>query len=364
MKTSGRGIVSCSCLLAPWTHASGRDEHPSMAVFPSQSGEAVYKCLSCQRRGLLRNLLLTLWHKGHDTFHWVEVLDGDRDATATKPLKPAERRLAEAVRAEEENFVAPVTAGESRPTYDFRLVSEADTELTELPWSAYEKHLVDLPKKYVESRGLSAETCSVWQLGNDRRRRRLMFPIRDRKGRLVAISGRLYATRCLRCDGPWASLCAECGLSDQRHGDGTHGFSPSAAKCVRCGGKKPPPYMHSSGFKRNLTLYGEQMDDPGRRLFVVEGHIDMLKLWQAGYRPVVATLGASPGATQIEKIVSRWGDRRVVVVPDGDHAGKMMGDTIARMIRGRMPSSVAKTPDGLDPGGMSEAQMRDLLGDP
>jgi hypothetical protein len=51
-----------------------------------------------------------------------------------------------------------------------------------------------------EGRGISPEVLREWEIGHDVSMRRLLFPLRDRKGRLMAVSGRLYETKhCVRC---------------------------------------------------------------------------------------------------------------------------------------------------------------------
>jgi len=64
-------------------------------------------------------------------------------------------------------------------------------------------------------------------------------------------------------------------------------------------------------------------------------------------------------------MVAWWG--RVVIVRDGDEAGRKMAAGIVRAISGRILSSVVDLPDGFDPARMVQErpdELRKLLGNP
>lgn len=398
--------VTSSCPLATWTHPSGRDNKPSFVAFPAGlahdgKDRPIYSCLSCGSKGSVWSLLLFLLSKGRDTWPWIEVLGGEGTVERAKkrslsdglPKGHLVARTRPAVRKEAKKLTpspntAPLGSGDDRPWYDYKAVQLAD-DLEEVPWDDYERYIGSVPR-YALDRGLTLDTCRVWQLGNDKgvaaptwnaspqmprwvTSRRLLFPIRDHRGRLVAISGRLYAKACFACDGPWARSCERCGAREDEHWeedgdllcDGGDTFAPLAATCVRCGKPQPPKYLHRRGFKRNLLLFGEhriERDETDGRVYVVEGHLDMIRLWQLGYRPVVAVLGNHPGPTQVEKLVKLAG--RIVVVPDGNEPGDIMGRKIESMIAGRIQVDIAKMPRGRDPGDLSDDALRKLLRKP
>jgi len=367
--------LACACPLAFWTHASGRDNRPSFAVFTEgKYGDPIYKCQACHEEGSLRDLLLFLWTKGRDTYPWIEVLDEGADPeearTKSEALLDAHNesgaqgfqvRRIEMPEAEQR---PPLTGSDGRPFYDYKCLAEAD-DVPEIPWAEYEPHAGSVPR-YAAERGLTVETCKEWGLGHDRSGKRLLFPIRDRKGRLVAISGRLYATSCVRCGGEWVRLCADCGNDEAWHAEADHPWSPARSTCEKCGKPEPPKYLHRKGFNRNLMLYGEHrvQDETDGRVYVVEGHLDMIRMWQAGYRPVVALLGSSAGDAQVEKLIAHWGEGRIIAVPDGNEAGRKMAARLKRMIAGRVPFTAKTLPEGTDPGGMTADEFRELLGPP
>lgn len=348
-----------------------------MAVF-MEDGRAYYTCLSCHERGSLRSLLLFLWTRGQDTFRWIEVLDGEVEVE--KAARGAEKLKRDFRRGSRQGFdpkaVVPTRPPLMVPTekgkafYDYKAVAEAE-QIEPLSEDIYRPYAGSVPR-YALERGLTIETCKEWELGHDREMKRLLFPIRDRLGRLVAISGRIYVDDCPRCGGIWIRPCEGCGEPESAHfeEDGERRcangdtYRPTRPCCAQCGMMQPPKYLHSKGFKRNSILYGEhrQEEAPDGRVYVVEGHLDMIKMWQAGYRPVVALLGSHPGEAQVEKLIRGWD--RIVVVPDGNQAGEDMGRKVMQMVASRIPVRFVKLADGLDPGAMTEEQFLDSLGPP
>jgi len=237
------------------------------------------------------------------------------------------------------------------PWHDKYSIAKSD-DVPEIPWSEYEPFLTEKIHPYAELRGIYEDTWQEWEMGVDTKMRRILFPMRDHHGRLIAISGRLYAERCW-CGGKWIKL------------------STGKSICGACGKKPPPKYLHSKGFKRNVFLYGEHMlpNDSGVRLYVTEGHMDALALWQAGYRPVVATLGTKVGGSQVERLVHYASIpnrpmRIILVVHDGDNAGREMGVLIKKMIAGRVPVFSRPCPEGSDPAKMLPHERTRLLGKP
>lgn len=128
----------------------------------------------------------------------------------------------------------------------------------------------------------------------DRFRNRLMFPIRDTSGRVIAFGGRLIGA-------------PRSHSSDER----------SAA----------PKYLNSPEtplFKKGDTLYNFDTARKSARekdeMIIVEGYMDVIALWQAGIPQSVATLGTAVTAEHLQRI---W---QVIKEPilclDGDEAGR------------------------------------------
>lgn len=83
-------------------------------------------------------------------------------------------------------------------------------------------------------------------------------------------------------------------------------------------------------------------------VIVVEGYIDVISLWQAGIRNVVAIMGTSMTEKQAEIITDM--SSNVMLLLDGDKAGtKAMGRVLSILLPLRANVSVAKLPGGMDP---------------
>ena len=118
----------------------------------------------------------------------------------------------------------------------------------------------------------------------DRFRDRLMFPIRDARGRCIAFGGRII---------------------DQ--GEPKYLNSPETAL-----------------FHKGRELYGlyeaRQSRAPLKRLMVVEGYMDVVRLHQAGIHYAVATLGTATTPEHLKRAFRLVGE--VVFAFDGDRAGR------------------------------------------
>ncbi len=133
----------------------------------------------------------------------------------------------------------------------------------------------------------------------DKFRHRLMFPITDSMGRVVAFGGRLLP------------------MAQQR---------PPAGQA-----RTLPKYLNSPEsvlYKKGSVLYGLfQAKDAVRRsgrVLVVEGYIDLLALVQYGCGETVAVLGTALGAEQL-KLLHRF-TTEIYIFFDGDEAGRRAAD--------------------------------------
>ena len=183
----------------------------------------------------------------------------------------------------------------------------------------YEKQLPNskIAQQYFRHRGLSAETVQYWRLGYapedwqhlekafpqdveglkllglirtsdsgrdfDLLRERVIFPIRDAKGRVVGFGGR--------------------ALNDEIK----------------------PKYINSPDsevFHKNQLLYGLY---EGRKLkaqnwLMVEGYMDVIALQQAGIPGAVATLGTASNADHLSTLFKQ--NNQITIAFDGDAAGQ------------------------------------------
>lgn len=118
----------------------------------------------------------------------------------------------------------------------------------------------------------------------DRFRDRIMFPIRDRRGRVIGFGGRVLA-------------------------------------------QQEPKYLNSPEtilFHKGKELYGLhetfQINRQAERIIVVEGYMDVLALFKADLPFAVATLGTATSRDQIMRLISHT--QEIIFCFDGDVAGK------------------------------------------
>jgi len=149
----------------------------------------------------------------------------------------------------------------------------------------------------------------------DRFRDRIMFPIRDARGRVIAFGGRVLD-------------------------------------------KGEPKYLNSPEtvlFHKGRELYGmyetRQSRAPLSRLLVVEGYMDVVRLHQAGVQYAVATLGTATTADHLKRVFQLVSE--VVFSFDGDRAGRAAA---WRALQNALPEAVEGRelrflflPEGEDP---------------
>ena len=185
---------------------------------------------------------------------------------------------------------------------------------TLLRWG--EKH--DFKPEALVSAGLLAPPNNPDRLNDyyDRFRGRLMFPICDVQGRVVAFSARI--------------------LDPKSH---------------------PAKYVNSPEtliFQKSRILYaldkarGEIVKSPRREAIVCEGQIDVIRCHSAGFNTAVASQGTAFSKEHVE-LLRKYADS-VLLVFDGDSAGRKAAlRTGALFLETGLPVRVAALPPGDDP---------------
>jgi len=194
--------------------------------------------------------------------------------------------------------------------------------------------LKDFPAEMLIEAGLLIQPDDKDREPYDRFRGRLMIPIRDARGRVIAFGGR-------------ALLSSATGNS--RGG----------------GGAGSPKYLNSPDtplFDKGRTLYNIDKALPAARqadrIIVVEGYMDVIALAQAGIHECVAPLGTALTEHQLERL---W---KMVDVPilcfDGDSAGQKAADRAAMralpLLKPGQSMSFATLPGGMDPDDLVKAK--------
>lgn len=146
----------------------------------------------------------------------------------------------------------------------------------------------------------------------DRFRGRLIFPIEDASGRIIAFGGRVIA-----------------------EGEPKYINSPES-----------PVYI------KGRNLYGlfrtrEDIRKAGYAI-LVEGYFDLIALWNAGVRNVIASLGTALTKDQVDLIRRHTG--QIAAIFDPDEAGKKaLARSLELFLAGNVKARAVILPDGHDP---------------
>jgi len=146
----------------------------------------------------------------------------------------------------------------------------------------------------------------------DRFRDRIMFPIIDVQGKVIAFGGRII-------------------------------------------GEGQPKYLNSPEtmiFNKSNTLYNlnlaKNVLSEERTLIVMEGYMDVIALYQAGIKNVVATLGTAL-TSQHARLIKRYADK-IIIAYDSDEAGQRATKRSVEILeKADLEVKVMLLTDGLDP---------------
>ncbi len=249
--------------------------------------------------------------KGGDIFSFVQDIEG----ISFKEVLPILAQKAGIVLSNAYNKESADTYGK---LYD--LMEKAKTFYKEL--------LTDEVKKYLKERGLTDNTINTFDIGfakddwrqlttylgnafstkdmnasglfietpkgsYDRFRGRIMFPIKDSQGRVVAFTGRIL---------------------------------PSLVLENKTIGKEPAKYVNSPEtdlYHKSAILFGYDLAKNhmrlNKRVILVEGQMDLISLHQAGFGETVALSGTALTETHL-KLIGRFTDT-IIFSLDNDDAG-------------------------------------------
>ncbi|MGB3747871.1 MAG: DNA primase [Rhodanobacter sp.] len=177
----------------------------------------------------------------------------------------------------------------------------------------------------------------------DRFRERLMFPILDRRGRVIAFGGRII----------------------EKSGDGSPVLDPRAQDARKSDGPKYLNSPETTLFHKGRELFAlwqvKQANTNLQRIVVVEGYMDVIALHQAGLPIAVATLGTATTPEHTELLFRAAPD--VVFCFDGDRAGraaawKALESALPRLRDGRQAYFLF-LPDGEDPDSLVRKEGKD-----
>ena len=293
------------------------DKKPSFHV-TQETGR--YICWSCGEKGdIFTWVMKTQNVEFPEALRFLAKMAGVTLSDRNRGIDTSSRELYEAAMSEAQSFFREqLPQSEVATAYCTRrgLTSEVLTE-----WGiGYAPEGGQALTARLKRKGFSLADCKSLFLVDqdagggfyDKFRGRIMFPIWNEKGELVAFGGRVL------------------GASD-------------------------PKYINSSDtplYRKSRVLYGmnhaKKHLQKSRRAVLVEGYLDVIACHRAGVGSALASLGTMMSDEQA-KLLKRWVDE-VVVLYDSDSAGQKAADRASSMLVAEgLKVRVALMPEGLDP---------------
>jgi len=133
------------------------------------------------------------------------------------------------------------------------------------------------------------------------------------------------------------------------------------AYCGRALDADAPRYRFPTGFQKAQVLfnYHRARVTSEQRVIVVEGFFGCMRVHQAGYRCVVALMGARLSAAQRDLLVDRF--TSIVLLLDGDRTGRTATAQIARDLAPACSVHPVLLPPKMQPDQMAAADIRRAL---
>jgi DNA primase len=167
------------------------------------------------------------------------------------------------------------------------------------------------------TRGLSVNTLRYFEIGFSEAKNRIVIPVRNHQYKVVGFIGRAIE-------------------QDQQ-----------------------PRYLYNRGFRRADILFNLQNAKHYSDVIVVEGSVDAMKVHEAGFPNVVATLGAQVSDFQ-SKLLRKYFDT-ITIFSDNDSAGDAMKSAIMGLCRGKNIFTAQISEGCKDPGDMNTIQIQNSI---
>ena len=198
-------------------------------------------------------------------------------------------------------------------------------ELAVNPALRFELRNVNTAHPYLAERGIQRATAVEFGVGfysgSGLMQGRIVIPIHNPRGELVAYAGR----------------------------------------AVNGGG---PKYKLPIGFRKSLEIFNvhRAATASSDTVVVVGGYFDCLRVHQAGFRCVVALMGCALSGPQEALLLERF--KRMVLMLDGDAAGRGASRAIAGRLSTRCSVGVVHLPEGAQPDQLPPDVIQKLLASP
>lgn len=295
------------------------------ASFSVNAAHQYYYCFGCHAKGDMFNFVmqiegLTFWEalKSVAERHGIPVPARREQHDPQSSLRDAIQRMHEIAAV---HFQTNLNGASGKEARDYILRRGFDASIAQKFGLGYSERSGNPLLRILQREGFSPEALEQSSLvfkrddGSfyDRFRGRLMFPIHDESGRVIAFGGRAMA-----------------------EGD-------------------EPKYLNSSTtpiYEKKNVLYNLYRAKPAirqhERIILVEGYMDVIGLAAGGWTEAVAPCGTALTDQQV-RVMKRSSDK-VVVNFDGDNAGKQAAEKAIDVLLGEgMRLRVLELPNGQDP---------------
>ncbi len=268
-------------------HGSGEERTPSLKVYDDTG---TYHCFACKESGNAIHFLRK--YDGLDFIEAVEVLATQVGMEVPKnEIQKNDSKAIDINNRAAQIFYEQLKQDEGKKTITYlknRGISGEVAKFFNLGYSRIKPPLHESLSKEFEEKDLTESGLFGKNDDGgfyDRFRDRLMFPIRNIKGECIAFGARLL---------------------DEKKDQAKYLNSPE-----------------TKTYKKKYELYGlyeiRQIDKRPESIFLVEGYMDVIGLFQSGVKNAVASSGTAFTIEQLRKILSYTNS--IYIVFDGDEAG-------------------------------------------
>jgi DNA primase len=296
-------------------HGGGQERTPSFTVDPDQK---LYYCFGCSKGGTILDFVMEMDKTGYiDTIKnlarksGIEIVyeqGGEGEANNEEAAHSHREQIFELYRRTAVSFRHfLMERPEGKPALDYLLSRKISAQMIERFNLGYAPANRDWLYQFLRGKGYSEEFLdgsglfSTNYKGKAFFSDRLMFPIADRQGRVVAFGGRTIPVK--------GNAAATLG--------GT----------VQSDGKEQPKYINSretAAYKKSQILFGLDLALPeirrSKTVYLAEGYMDVIALHQGGVTNAVASCGTAFTDEQA-RLLRNWADTAILVF-DADEAGQ------------------------------------------
>ena len=285
--------VNCSCPLAKWKHAGGKDKKPSFGILMTKDGKLSYNCFACGSSGSIFKLVHTLtWLRGSQLPGEAAFLSSNIETTWD------DDGTADQKRAIPESYHKIATVTKKRiiqtPTVPESVLNRYPLLTDPSPGSVIAARDWLINRRLISARYISDYGLRLFhEPGNNDIG--IIFPIISKRGEVVDLWVRLIERKVF-----------------------------FRLKAERTGSKVEYSAPH--------LCFGWHLVDVHKPLFIVEGAIDLLRLRSLGVDNAVATFG-SLSSTKAEYLYSNT----VYLAFDSDPAGVDICKRVINLLERRIP---------------------------